>query len=128
MAKLLAEEPDALLRARPGLWEPWRVTAKATRPERTKKKPFRPAVCATSAGWRYATEPKNGRYFGLLRIIWGDSRCREWTFSDTFFGVLSYTPYSGHVVMDYLPRAARLHRVTRHSDQPIRRRRRSGRE
>jgi hypothetical protein len=47
MAKLLAEEPDALMRARPGLWEPWRVTAKATRPERTKKKPFRPAVCAT---------------------------------------------------------------------------------
>ena len=23
MAKLLVEEPDALMRARPGLWEPW---------------------------------------------------------------------------------------------------------
>ena len=23
MAKLLVEEPDALVRARPGLWEPW---------------------------------------------------------------------------------------------------------
>jgi hypothetical protein len=23
VAKLLAEEPDALMRARPGLWEPW---------------------------------------------------------------------------------------------------------
>jgi hypothetical protein len=29
---LSAEEPDALVRARPGLWEPWRVTARATRP------------------------------------------------------------------------------------------------
>jgi hypothetical protein len=32
MAKLPAEEPDALMRARPGLWEPWRVTARATQP------------------------------------------------------------------------------------------------
>ena len=32
MAKLLAEEPDALMHARPDLWEPWRATAKATRP------------------------------------------------------------------------------------------------
>ncbi len=24
------EEPDALMCARPGLWEPWRVTARAT--------------------------------------------------------------------------------------------------
>jgi hypothetical protein len=30
--RLSAEEPDALMRARPGLWEPWRVTARATRP------------------------------------------------------------------------------------------------
>jgi hypothetical protein len=30
MANLSAEEPDALMRARPGLWEPWRVTARAT--------------------------------------------------------------------------------------------------
>ena len=33
MANLSAEEPDALMRARPGLWEPWRVTARATRPD-----------------------------------------------------------------------------------------------
>jgi sulfatase modifying factor 1 len=32
MANLLVEEPDALMRARPGLWEPWWVTARATRP------------------------------------------------------------------------------------------------
>jgi hypothetical protein len=27
MANLSVEEPDALMCARPGLWEPWRVTA-----------------------------------------------------------------------------------------------------
>ena len=32
MAKLSAEEPDALMHARPGPWEPWRVTARATQP------------------------------------------------------------------------------------------------
>jgi hypothetical protein len=31
-AKLSAEEPDALMCARPGPWEPWRVTARATQP------------------------------------------------------------------------------------------------
>ena len=36
MAKLLVEEPDALMRARPDLWEPWRATARATRPEAAK--------------------------------------------------------------------------------------------
>ena len=33
MANLSVEEPDALMCARPGLWEPWRVTARATRPK-----------------------------------------------------------------------------------------------
>ena len=32
MAKLLVEEPDALMHARPDLWEPWVVTPRATRP------------------------------------------------------------------------------------------------
>jgi hypothetical protein len=32
MAKLSVEEPDALMHARPGPWEPWRVTARATQP------------------------------------------------------------------------------------------------
>ena len=32
-AKLSAEEPDALMHARPGPWEPWRVTARATQPQ-----------------------------------------------------------------------------------------------
>jgi hypothetical protein len=32
MANLSAEEPDALMHARPGPWEPWRVTARATQP------------------------------------------------------------------------------------------------
>ncbi len=32
MTKLSAEEPDALMHARPGPWEPWRVTARATQP------------------------------------------------------------------------------------------------
>ena len=32
MANLSVEEPYALMRARTGLWEPWRVTARATRP------------------------------------------------------------------------------------------------
>ena len=35
MVNLSAEEPDALMRARPGLWEPWRATARATRPGST---------------------------------------------------------------------------------------------
>src|SRR5262249_57167794 len=33
MANLSAEEPDALMRARPGLWERWGATPSATRPE-----------------------------------------------------------------------------------------------
>ena len=32
MAKLSVEEPYALMRARTDLWEPWWVTARATRP------------------------------------------------------------------------------------------------
>jgi hypothetical protein len=36
MANLSVEEPDALMCARPGLWEPWRVTARATRPDASK--------------------------------------------------------------------------------------------
>ena len=32
-AKLPAEEPDALMHARPGPWEPWRATARATQPD-----------------------------------------------------------------------------------------------
>jgi hypothetical protein len=36
MAKLSAEEPDALMHARPGPWEPWRVTARATQPAARK--------------------------------------------------------------------------------------------
>ena len=31
MANPSSEEPDALMCARPGLWEPWRATARATR-------------------------------------------------------------------------------------------------
>lgn len=37
MANLSVEEPDALMRARPDLWEPWRVTARATRPDAGKR-------------------------------------------------------------------------------------------
>ncbi len=36
MANLSVEEPDALMHARPGPWEPWRVTARATQPEHAK--------------------------------------------------------------------------------------------
>src|SRR6516165_2677861 len=32
-ANLLVEEPYALMRARTDLWEPWRVIARATRPD-----------------------------------------------------------------------------------------------
>jgi hypothetical protein len=31
-ANLSAEEPDALMHARPGPWEPWRLPARATQP------------------------------------------------------------------------------------------------
>jgi len=43
IASLSVEEPDALMRARPGPWEPWRVTARATQPflkELVKRKRF----------------------------------------------------------------------------------------
>jgi hypothetical protein len=33
MANLLVEEPDALMYARPDLWEHWVVTPRATRPD-----------------------------------------------------------------------------------------------
>ena len=33
MANLSVEEPDALMHARPDLWEPWGVIPRATRPE-----------------------------------------------------------------------------------------------
>ena len=46
--RLSAEEPDALMRARPGLWEPWRVTARATRPDARKS---RPRSAADSEKW-----------------------------------------------------------------------------
>jgi hypothetical protein len=36
MANLSVEEPYALMRARTGLWEPWWVTARATRPDARK--------------------------------------------------------------------------------------------
>ena len=36
VANLLVEEPYALMRARTDLWEPWRVIARATRPELIK--------------------------------------------------------------------------------------------
>ena len=35
--KLLVEEPDALMWARPDLWEPWVVTPRATRARRAKE-------------------------------------------------------------------------------------------
>ena len=49
MAKLLVEEPDALMRARPGLWEPWEgndpgppgPTARRGPNAETAKGPFR---------------------------------------------------------------------------------------
>ena len=44
MANPSLEEPDALVCARPGLWEPWVVTLRATRPEiarRTRKQTVR---------------------------------------------------------------------------------------
>jgi len=37
--RLSAEEPDALMCARPGPWEPWRATARATRPDARKARP-----------------------------------------------------------------------------------------
>ena len=49
MAKLLVEEPDALMRARPDLWEPWRVTARATRPAAAERWTVRAEVIITSA-------------------------------------------------------------------------------
>src|SRR5262249_51740892 len=36
--KLSAEEPDALMHARPGPWEPWRATARATQPDADSRK------------------------------------------------------------------------------------------
>src|SRR5688500_7554957 len=51
MANLPAEEPDALMHARPDLWEPWRATARATRSD--------------EAEWESATYPISSSLFGL---------------------------------------------------------------
>ncbi len=56
MAKLLVEEPDALMHARPDLWEPWVVTPRATRPARTKKLSFGAEVDST---YRSLGKPKS---------------------------------------------------------------------
>jgi hypothetical protein len=45
MAKLSVEEPDALMHARPGPWEPWRVTARATQPEADNARASRGGNC-----------------------------------------------------------------------------------
>ena len=47
MANLSVEEPDALMCARPGLWEPWWVTARATQPDARKSILPGTAVCGT---------------------------------------------------------------------------------
>ena len=54
-AKLSAEEPDALMHARPGPWEPWRVTARATQP--------------------YAPKPTSQARFGPKHRMQFGSRC-----------------------------------------------------
>jgi len=52
VANLPAEEPYALMRARTGLREPWRATARATRPDARKAPDFvdRGEVAHQSAG------------------------------------------------------------------------------
>src|SRR5262249_9170043 len=52
MTNLSAEEPDALMRARPGLWERWGATPSATRPEARSVAGYRPGAIASAAGWR----------------------------------------------------------------------------
>jgi len=58
MVKLLVEEPDALMRARPDLWEPWRATARATRPDAAN-----PHVITTPD--RYTDARRESRYLSF---------------------------------------------------------------
>ena len=55
MANLSVEEPDALMCARPGLWEPWRATARATRPE------WAWGEQEDDAAWATEARPTDGR-------------------------------------------------------------------
>jgi hypothetical protein len=68
MAKLSVEEPDALMHARPGPWEPWRVTARATQPDArnaSAQPPGPPAETTT-------LESRTGGPGLLLRVVrWG---------------------------------------------------------
>jgi hypothetical protein len=77
MANLSAEEPYALMRARTGLWEPWRVTARATRSDArfrndspqhpgplagqytTKNRPAAPVCCSGFFGPGSPTRKRN---------------------------------------------------------------------
>ena len=57
-ANLSVEEPDALVHARPDLWELWGVIPRATRPEATP-------VLRTKEGWPpLATWRRDGRRMG----------------------------------------------------------------
>jgi hypothetical protein len=54
MAKLSADEPDTLMHARPGPWEPWRVTARATQPgarKHSRNPGIRPLLPPDRRGW-----------------------------------------------------------------------------
>lgn len=50
-ANLSVEEPDALMHARPGLWEPWGVIPRATRPEASNENgppPYKVGPCSAT--------------------------------------------------------------------------------
>ena len=51
MVNLSVEEPDALMRARPDLWEPWRATARATRPGASNRDATLDCRTQTDARW-----------------------------------------------------------------------------
>ena len=53
MANLSVEEPDALMHARPDLWEHWGVIPSATRPDARRRKGSRAHVRHTEVGCRW---------------------------------------------------------------------------
>jgi hypothetical protein len=71
MANLSAEEPDALMHAPPGPWEPWRVTARATQPA------ARNASGGRCAGEQLAAlDPELTELLTFARMV--GNGCRKW--------------------------------------------------
>ncbi len=119
MAKPSSDEPYAVMSARTGLWEPWWVTARATRPAARKGSSNSETSYPANAG--YGSRPSvsysrptfmSSRDFEFETAIW-DCRFSEWMKSllsqsrhrvkGTFDGLF---PFAIHWIGDRIPVSA----------------------